>query len=378
MHRRCPGAVAFRSAAIAACQHCIFLRWVSVSTLVTALCGALTACSPARLISLITPTDGIQETRNVAYGSHERQQLDVYSPAAVGPAPRPVIVFFYGGGWSRGHRRDYLFAAEGLVSRGYVVVVPDYRLYPEISFPAFVEDGARAVAWAFGHIARHGGDPQRVFLMGHSAGAHIAAMLTFDERYLSEAGHDSRQLAGMIGLAGPYDFLPLTSTYLKRLFGPPQRYATSQPINYVDGGEPGAYLLHGEADETVLPGNTRRMAERIRRAQGKVATTFYPEVGHVRLVGALAHAFRDWAPVLEDVAAYIDQSAPGERLQASFNPSPAPRSSPGWPLLAPSSSPARAAAGTPVGAETGRAPRSSVAPVAAGPARLQSRARRRR
>ncbi len=323
--------MSFGATAIAACQHRSFLRRLCAFTLVAALCGALTACSPARLVSLITPTDGIQEARNIAYGSHERQQLDVYSPAEAGAAARPVIVFFYGGGWSRGYRRDYLFAAEGLVSRGYVVVLPDYRLYPEVNFPAFVEDGALAVAWTLAHIARHGGDPHGVFLMGHSAGAHIAAMLTFDERYLSEAGHDSRQLAGMIGLAGPYDFLPLTSTYLKRLFGPPERYATSQPINYVDGGEPGVYLLHGEADDTVLPGNTRRMAERIKQVRGKVTTTFYPEVGHVRLVGALSHAFRDWAPVLEDVAAYIDQSAPAGRLRASLNPSPAPRSSPGWP-----------------------------------------------
>src|SRR5262245_57510013 len=161
--------------------------------------------------------------RDVAYGEGLARKLDVYRPSHAGEA-RPILVFFHGGGWVAGSKREYRFVAEALTSRGYVAVIPGYRLYPDAAFPGFVEDAAQAIAWVHAHAAEIGGDPARVYVMGHSAGAHIGAMLTYDEHFLKDAGGDSTWLAGFIGLSGPYDFLPLTDPVLETMFGPPERY----------------------------------------------------------------------------------------------------------------------------------------------------------
>ena len=261
-------------------------------------------CSPGRLVSNLTSNDATEHSGTFSYGSHPRQALDVYRPVERGLAPEPVVVFFYGGRWQSGNRRDYAFIAHTLAEKGIVTVVPDYRVYPEVRFPSFVQDGADAVKWVKRNISSYGGDPERVFLMGHSAGAHIAAMIAFDEHYLGRP-MDSGMLAGFIGLAGPYDFLPLSSRTLKDLFGPPDRYPDSQPVNFVDGGESPALLLHGDEDSTVWPRNTIRMAAAIEQAGGSVTTHVYPEVNHVEIIGALAKPFADWAPVQRDVLEFI-------------------------------------------------------------------------
>ena len=275
----------------------------------------LGGCNAAALISVLTPTDEMLKEGPIEYGSHERQRLDVYRPRTERRSPRPVVVFFYGGGWTRGDRRDYKFAAEALVSRGYVVVIPDYRLYPEVRFPVFVEDGAAATAWTLANIDRFGGDSARVYVMGHSSGAHIAALLTLDERYLQEANVGDQRLAGMIGLAGPYDFLPLSTSYLKTLFGPAEHYPASQPINFVGGDEPPLLLLHGLDDTVVRLRNTQNLATRVKEAGGAVSVKIYPGTNHVQIVGALARRFRDWAPVIEDVAVFIESNGPSPLLQ---------------------------------------------------------------
>lgn len=261
-------------------------------------------CSPGRLLSNLTSNDATGFSGTFSYGRHTRQVLDVYRPVAKGSGPSPVVVFFYGGRWQSGDRRDYAFIAHTLTEKGIVTVVPDYRVYPEVRFPSFVEDGADAVKWVKFNISNHGGDPERIFLMGHSAGAHIAAMIAFDERYLGRL-KDPGFLAGFIGLAGPYDFLPLSSRTLKDLFGPPDRYPESQPVNFVDGGESPALLLHGDEDTTVWPRNTMRMAAAIEQAGGSVTTRVYPEVDHLEIIGALAKPFADWAPVQRDVFEFI-------------------------------------------------------------------------
>lgn len=276
--------------------------------LVCATLALGTACSPARLVSAWTSNDGTEHAGSFSYGSHPRQVLDVYQPAIQGPGPAAVVVFFYGGRWQRGNRLDYRFIADALAEKGLVTVVPDYRVYPEVRFPAFVQDGAAAVHWTQRNIARFGGDSRRVFVMGHSAGAHIAALLAFDERYLEDL-QGSNVLAGFIGLAGPYDFLPLSDKTLKDLFGPPQYYPDSQPVNFVDGKEPPALLMHGSEDSAVWPRNTVRMATAIEQAGGSVTTRIYPEVDHIRIVVALAKPFRDWAPVQNDVFSFIAASS---------------------------------------------------------------------
>lgn len=170
---------------------------------------ALSGCSPLRLLNGVIPHDGFERQAGIAYGEGERRRLDVYVPKGAGPAPRPVIVFFYGGSWKGGDRANYLFVAEALTARGFVVVIPDYRVYPEVRYPGFVEDGAKAVAWTRREIARFHGDASRLYVMGHSAGSLIAAMLAYNDRFLKAEGMERSDIRGLIGLAGPYDFKPV-------------------------------------------------------------------------------------------------------------------------------------------------------------------------
>ncbi len=272
--------------------------------LLLALAALLAACSPVGLVNELVPTDTYRLERDLPYGAHERQRLDVYAPtAAAGPAP--VVVFLYGGAWRTGSRGDYLFVGEALASRGFVAVVADYRLYPEVRFPDFLADSALAVRWARDNAARFGGDPERLFLMGHSAGAYNAAMLAFDGRYLGASGLDRAAVKGFIGLAGPYDFLPLTSRTLREVFGYPDTSPATQPITFVAPGGPPVLLIVAARDGVVDPGNSARLARRIRVAGGSVREVSYEQLDHRTLVGALAAPLRGLAPVLDEVAGFV-------------------------------------------------------------------------
>jgi acetyl esterase/lipase len=267
--------------------------------------GLLAACSPLTLINSLAPAGTYRPARDLPYGPAPRHRLDVYQPEAAGAAA-PVIVFFYGGNWDSGERADYLFAGEALASKGYVAVVPDYRLYPQVRFPDFLFDCAQAVRWVLDHCASWGGDPRRVFLMGHSAGAYNAAMLALNPRYLQSVDVAPSQLSGLVGLAGPYDFLPLIGNVTKAVFGFPDTPAYTQPINFAGAGAPPALLATGAADDVVDPGNSRRLAARLRANGVAVREIVYPKLGHRTLVGALAAPLRGLAPVLADVVAFVD------------------------------------------------------------------------
>lgn len=279
---------------------------------VAALLGVLAVlwgCSGPRLLSAMTPDGGFKTHAGIAYGDHPRQRLDVHVPKTPAARRAPVVVFFYGGRWQSGSRAGYRFMAEALTSLGVVTVISDYRLHPDVRFPAFVEDGARAVRWTRAHIAEYGGDPESVFVMGHSAGAHIAALLALDSRYLEAVGGSPERLAGWIGLAGPYDFLPFTQDYLKDIFGPPEHYPRSQPINFVDGGAPPTLLLHGTDDDTVLPKNTVHLAAALERAGVPVTMKLVPGKGHVSLLATLAAPLRFRPNVLDEIGRFIERYA---------------------------------------------------------------------
>jgi acetyl esterase/lipase len=264
----------------------------------------LAGCAPVDVLNALIPTDGLAITRDVAYGSDPRQTLDIYTPKAAGPHS-PVLVFFYGGTWRTGSKHDYLFAAQALASTGSIVIVPDYRVYPQVTFPAFLDDGAAATAWAIDHIARTPGHPRPVFVIGHSAGAYIAIMLALDRDYLARAGVSTADLAGAIGLSGPYDFLPLTRTDVKPIFDVVPDMALTQPIHYARADAPPLLLLTGTADVTVGPYNTQHLADRIRALGGRVEDRYYPNVDHIDSVIALTALFRDKAPELADIAAFL-------------------------------------------------------------------------
>jgi acetyl esterase/lipase len=269
----------------------------------------LAGCSPAALLNATVPAHGVSVHRGISYGAGPRRQLDVYRDEAVA-GPRPLVVFLYGGSWRTGDRGSYAFVAIPLAARGAVVVVPDYRLYPEVAFPDFLDDNAHAVAWAVAHAAELGADPHRLFIVGHSAGAYNAAMLAVDPRWLARAGLDRVRVAGVVGLAGPYDFLPMTDPDILPVFAPVDDGPASQPVNYVDGRNPPLLLLAGDADTTVRPANTRSLAAHVAAVGGAVYSRIYPGVGHIGIVTAFAPLFSRRAPVLDDVWRFIQGQRP--------------------------------------------------------------------
>lgn len=318
-------------------------------------CAALTAtllvaCSPVAILNSLVPTEGLLATRNIAYGTLNREMLDVYVPivptvanAARGSADatsaaakngmdagaqasvatkRPVIIFFYGGSWDSGSKDAYLFVAEALTSKGFITVIPDYRVYPEVIYPEFLTDGAKAFRWTQTNIEKYGGDVNNIFIAGHSAGAHIAAMLAFDQTWLTQQKSDTSSIRGFIGLAGPYDFLPLTSARLKEIFPSPEIQALSQPIRYARGNAPSSLLLAGDADTVVGIKNTKNFSRKIRELGGRVQTKYYPGMGHIKIVAAFAAPFRDGQTVLEDVAEFVraESTVLNNTLSATTSP----------------------------------------------------------
>jgi acetyl esterase/lipase len=260
-------------------------------------------CSPAQLVNALVPHDDFRLAADRAYGDLPRQKLDVYTPIKA-DRRTPIVIFFYGGNWQTGSKRDYLFVGEALASRGFIAVIPDYRLYPEVRYPAFLEDAAQAMAWTLRHVDQFGGDPNRVHLMGHSAGAYIATMLAVDTRWL---GSDRARIASAVGLAGPYDFLPLTDPVLQVIFGTEADLSRTQPITFADGSAPPLLLISGLDDTTVRPANSMRLAARIREHGGAAMEKYYPGVGHVALVGAIAAPLRFVAPTLRDVVGFLQR-----------------------------------------------------------------------
>ncbi len=265
----------------------------------------LSACSPLSILNATVDENGFTVRSGIRFGPNARHALDIYAPKER-KGPLPVVVFFYGGTWREGNRADYLFAAEALTSRDFIVVVPDYRLYPEVRFPAFVEDGANAVRWVLEHATEFGGDPDRLFLMGHSSGAHTATMLTLNEDYLAAEGIAASRIRGAIALAGPHAFYPSRTASVAPIFAHLRDENVARPIVFVDGDEAPLLLLHGGDDNTVFLFNTIDLSKAVRAAGGRARRIVYPEVGHVGILLALARGFRGIAPVLDDVAAFID------------------------------------------------------------------------
>ena len=259
-----------------------------------------------RLLGALAPRRGIGAETDVAYHHQPRHRLDIYRPLASVEAPRPVVVFFYGGRWQRGDRTLYSFAGRALAATGCVTVVADYRLWPEVRFAGFMDDGARAVSWVQRNIADFGGDPARIYLMGHSAGAHIAGMLALAPQWLEDAGGERDRLAGWIGLSGPYDFLPLRDNDLVDMFTREGPVEHTQPIHFADASAPPALLLTGARDRMVGPGNSRRLARRLETGQsGRVRVIHYPRVGHLGILAGLTTPGQRLAPLLTHVPAFV-------------------------------------------------------------------------
>ncbi len=267
----------------------------------------LHGCSPVDVLNEFVPTDGYTVQKNIHYGEHPRQQLDVYLPPHL-HKNTPVVVFFHGGSWQHGDKDDYLFLGQGLVSEGFIVVVPNYRLYPDVIFPAFLEDNARAVAWVHRHLARYGLSNRNITLVGHSAGAYNAVMLALDERYLKQAGMKPSQLAGVVGLSGPYDFLPIRGRNLNAIFSPKEKQDEMEPVYHVRAGVPRMLLLTGDEDGLVSPENSKKLAELLKAKDNEVSLTKYNGVGHYGIAAGFATPISWNDKVRRDIADFIRQA----------------------------------------------------------------------
>lgn len=257
-------------------------------------------------VSAIVPKDwgAHRLARGVPYGTLQRQQLDIYAPRRPGSPALPVIVFYYGGAWSEGDRRLYGFAAHALAALGHVVVVPDYRLVPEVEYPDFLRDCAEAVHWVSRNIAGHGGDWTRLVLAGHSAGAYNAASLALDPQWLNDA-ELSKTIAGVIGLSGPYDFFPFDGPISQRVFGRAEDPQGTQPIGHVGVTSPPMLLISGGRDELVLPRNSINLGTALHRVGRPATVRIYPRLAHVETVLALSLPLRWIAPVLRDCRDFL-------------------------------------------------------------------------
>lgn len=276
----------------------------------TATLAALLACAPVATLNAVTPTSTYRLSDGVAYGPLERHKLDVYTPGTAAlTGGWPVVVFFYGGSWSRGERAQYRFVGEALASRGVLTLVADYRLYPQVRYPDFLIDCAQALAFGLREAAQLGGNPKQVFVMGHSAGAYNAAMLALDPRWLLPTGHAPTELAGWIGLAGPYDFLPITNPDAMPVFNHPHYPPGSQPVQYAAHSTLPVFLGAAVNDDLVNPQrNTLGLSKQLQAAKVQVNLHMYKSVNHMTLVAAMARPLRWLAPVLNDVTTFVTRT----------------------------------------------------------------------
>jgi acetyl esterase/lipase len=295
----------------------LFWRVAAAGFIVAACAAALVGCSGFSFFVANAPNafGSFRRSSDLAYGDDAREKLDVYVPER--PDHRPVVIFFYGGTWSAGQKSHYAFVGAALAERGYVTVIPDYRLYPEVRFPTFVEDGARAVAWVQQHARDFGGDPDRLVLMGHSAGAHIAALLAFNPSYLAAAGVRPHSIAGLIGLSGPYALAPDTDT-LHAIFSAPYIPSDWQPVRFADRTAPPTLLLHGADDTAVYSAHAEKLRDALLSQGAEVETHLYPGRDHADTVASFAVVARYRTPALKQTLAFL------ARITASVRPSAGP------------------------------------------------------
>jgi acetyl esterase/lipase len=274
-----------------------------------AIClGFLSACSQLGAFNaVISKDDATRVARDVTYGPDPRQRLDIYAPPK-GRTVRGTVVFVYGGSWDSGAKEDYSFVGRAFANNGYTTAVIDYRLVPRIRYPAFVQDTAKAVAWTVRNISEYGGNPDRVFLIGHSAGAYNTVMTAIAPEFLRAEGLEPSALSGAVGLSGPYDFLPLDVEATREAFGGVRNLETTQPVNIVNRGRasPPIFLATGLRDETVMPKNSEALGHELKAAGKIVELREYPDLSHVGTLLALSKPFRGRAPVLHDVLKFME------------------------------------------------------------------------
>ena len=270
------------------------------------LLGALAAaCSPLAILNTLGPRDrGVRRVaRDLPYGDDLRQRFDLFAPTGAS-GPLPVVVFFYGGGWDSGSKADYGWAAQALAAQGFLVALPDYRLVPQVHFPVFIQDAAAASARVADVAAQYGGDPARLAVSGHSAGAHLALMIALDRGYMDAVGKPGL-IKAAAGLSGPYDFLPFDVPASVNAFGQVPDPRQTQPVTFVRPDGPPLWLGHGEPDVVVESVDSTILADRMRAVGGRAEAKIYPGLNHADTIATFSPLFRNKAPVLADMAVFL-------------------------------------------------------------------------
>ena len=291
---------------------------------------ALAATAPATAqVTIFSPFNvpgavdtGVTKHADVPYADGDHKKLDIYTPEkATGPAP--VVMFIYGGGWAAGDKFEYEFVGRAFAANGYVAVIPDYRKWPEVAYPDFLDDNAQAMKWIEDNIAGYGGDRSRFFVAGHSAGAYNSVMLVLDRAFLRE--HDvSMPIRAVAGISGPYNFYPFEYDEVRRAFGDAPNPEGTQPVNLVTSEAPPMLLVTGTSDPIVRRQNTQALADRL-KAQGIwVTEKYYEGFGHMEPVIALGALWRWRMPVLADTLEFFQRfgAFPSGVARAVYTPEP--------------------------------------------------------
>lgn len=266
----------------------------------------LAACTPLALLDALVPKDAgsALAVRDLAYGPHPRQRLDIYLPAAAAETA-PLLMFLPGGSWRAGRKEHHRFVGRAFAARGFVTAIPDHRLVPEVRFPDFVVDCGRALKVfrraAKGHVDKIGS----LFLVGHSTGAYIAVMLALDDGLAKAAGYARNTIAGVAGISGLYDFLPLRLPATRDAFAGIEDLASTQPISLAHASAPPMLLLAGAADSFAQPRSAERLARALGDAGSHADYTSYPGLGHAGTLIGLARPFRRRADILGDIIKFL-------------------------------------------------------------------------
>lgn len=278
-------------------------------TVASGLAGLVSACSPLALLNSLGPRDrgAGRIAEGLVYGDDPRQTMDLYAPRGAAPSGGwPVVVFFYGGGWDSGSKGLYGWAAQALAAEGFLVALPDYRLVPQVHFPGFIEDAARATAQVSRIAGAHGGQTGPVAVAGHSAGAHLAMMITLDRRYMQAVGAAS-MIGAAAGLSGPYEFLPLDVAASINAFGQAPDLTLTQPVTFVRADAPPLWLGHGTQDVTVHAEDSEILCQRMHAVGGRCELRLYEGLNHADTIATFSPLFRKKAPVLADMSAFLQR-----------------------------------------------------------------------
>lgn len=305
--------------------------WIGIILLLAALGLYLFTASPPGLLSkydaVMGGGSGVAHVgQNIRFGN-KQQSLDVWRSEEASPASKlPVLIFWHGGGWVKGSRQDYAFAAKAFARQGFLVVVPDYRKVPAVHFPEFVEDGAQAVKWVQDNITQYGGDSSRLAFSGHSAGAHTAVLMALDPRWLAAAGAEPSAVKAVVGMSGPYDFYPFDKKRSIDAMAQYEKPELTQPINFARADAPAMLLLTSSKDTTVRPYNAVNLTAKLKEAGATAEMINYPGLDHEDIAMALSVPFRTKGSILEDSVKFLKEHmvrlAPQPARTAPDPPSP--------------------------------------------------------